>query len=80
MRLRRTLIHAAHVLPSTPPLFQNVERHFLLGQFGGPLVSGIQRCPQTSHTATSIVFQVIADQHAWPGGELVVSVSVKPRK
>src|SRR5271156_905042 len=33
-----------------PPLFHSVERHFLLGQFGGFSVSGIHRCPHTSQT------------------------------
>ena len=40
LRLRPTLIRAARVLPSTPPLFHNVERHFFDGQFGGFSVSG----------------------------------------
>ena len=56
LRLRPTLIRAARVLPSTPPLFHNVERHFFDGQFGGFSVSGIHRCPHTSHTATLTVF------------------------
>jgi hypothetical protein len=43
LRLRPVLIRASRVLPSMPPLFQSVERHFLLGQFGGSSVSGIQR-------------------------------------
>jgi hypothetical protein len=51
------LIRAARVLPSMPPLFHNVERHFFDGQFGGFSVSGIHLCPQTSQTATRIVFQ-----------------------
>ena len=55
--LRPALIRAARVLPSTPPLFHNVERHFLLGQFGGFSVSGIHRCPHTSQTATRMFFQ-----------------------
>jgi hypothetical protein len=57
LRLRPVLTLASRVLPSTPPLFQRVERHFLLGQFGGFLVSGIQRCPHTSQTATRILVQ-----------------------
>jgi hypothetical protein len=57
LRLRPTLILASRVLPSTPPLFQRVERHFLLGQFGGFSVSGSHLCPHTSHTATLIVVQ-----------------------
>lgn len=55
LRLRPALIRAARVLPSTPPLFHKVERHFFEGQFGGFLVSGIQRCPHTSQTATRIL-------------------------
>jgi hypothetical protein len=35
LRLRPALIRASRVLPSTPPLFHNVERHFVEGQFGG---------------------------------------------
>jgi hypothetical protein len=57
LRLRPVLIRACLVLPSMPPLFHKVERHFFEGQFGGFLLSGIQRCPHTSHTATRIVFQ-----------------------
>jgi hypothetical protein len=34
LRLRPALIRASCVLPSTPPLSQRVERHFLDGQFG----------------------------------------------
>jgi len=56
LRLRLALIRASRVLPSTPPLSQSVERHFFEGQFGGFPVSGIHRCPQTSQTATRIVF------------------------
>jgi hypothetical protein len=33
LRLRPVLIGASSVLPSMPPLFQSVERHFLDGQF-----------------------------------------------
>jgi hypothetical protein len=57
LRLRPALIRASRVLPSTPALFQSVERHFFEGQFGGFPVSGIHRCPHTSHTATLIVVQ-----------------------
>src|ERR1039457_4129306 len=57
LRLRPVLIRASRVLPSTPPLSQRVERHFFEGQFGGFSVSGIHLCPQTSQTATRIVFQ-----------------------
>jgi hypothetical protein len=57
LRLRPALIRAARVLPSTPPLSQSVDRHFLLGQFGGFSVSGIHLCPQTSQTATRILVQ-----------------------
>ena len=57
LRLRPTLILASRVLPSMPPLFQRVDRHFLLGQFSGLSVSGIHRCPHTSHTATRIQTQ-----------------------
>ena len=57
LRLRPALIRASRVLPSTPPLFHRVERHFFEGQFGGFTVSGIHLCPQTSQTATRIVFQ-----------------------
>jgi hypothetical protein len=46
--LRPALIRASRVLPSTPPLFHCIERHFLEGQFGGFSVSGIHRCSQTS--------------------------------
>jgi hypothetical protein len=56
LRLRPALIRAARVLPSIPPLFHKVERHFLLGQFGGLSVSGIHLWPQTSQTAMRIVF------------------------
>jgi hypothetical protein len=41
--LRPALIRASRVLPSTPPLFHCIERHFLEGQFGGFSVSGIHR-------------------------------------
>jgi len=57
LRLRPALIRASRVLPSTPPLSQRVERHFFDGQFGGFSASGIHLCPQTSQTATRIVFQ-----------------------
>ena len=57
LRLRPTLIRAARVLPSTPPLFQSVERHFFDGQFGGFSASGIHLCPHTSQTATRILVQ-----------------------
>ena len=60
LRLRPTLIRDSLVLPSTPPLSQSVERHFFDGQFGGFSVSGIHLCPQTSQTATRIVFQPMA--------------------
>src|SRR5271154_4299349 len=50
LRLRSASIRASRVLPSMPPLFHSVERHFLLGQFGGFSVSGIHRCPHTSQT------------------------------
>jgi hypothetical protein len=43
LRLRPALILAARVLPSTPPLFHSVERHFFDWQFGGFPVSGIER-------------------------------------
>jgi len=57
LRLRPAMILAARVLPSTPPLFQRVERHFFDGQFGGFSVSGIHLCPHTSHTAIRILIQ-----------------------
>ena len=57
LRLRPVLIRASRVRPSTPPLFQSIERHSLEGQFDGSSVSGIHLCPHTSHTATRIVFQ-----------------------
>jgi hypothetical protein len=50
LRLRPALIRASRVLPSTPPLFHRVDRHFLDGLFGGFSVSGIHLCPQTSQT------------------------------
>jgi len=59
LRLRPVLIRASRVLPSSPPLFQRVERHFFEGQFGGFSVSGIHLCPQTSHSATRIVFHAM---------------------
>jgi len=59
LRLRPVFIRASRVRPSTPPLFQRVDLHFFEGQFGGSSVSGIQRCPQTSHSATRIVFQAM---------------------
>src|SRR5246127_4790692 len=59
LRLRPVLILASRVLPSTPPLFHKVERHFFDGQFGGFSVSGIHLCPQTSQTATRIVFHAM---------------------
>ena len=52
-------LFASRVRPSIPPLFQRVERHFLDGQRGGFSTSGIQRCPQTSHTATRISVHAI---------------------
>ena len=60
LRLRPALIRAPRVLPSMPPLFHRVERHFLLGQFGGFSVSGIHLCPHTSQTATRILVQPMA--------------------
>jgi hypothetical protein len=57
LRLRPVLIRASRVLPSTPPLFQRVERHFFEGQLGGFSVSGIHLWPHTSHTATRIFIQ-----------------------
>ena len=57
LRLRPALIRAARNLPSMPPLFHRVERHFFEGQFGGFSVSGIHLCPHTSHTATCILVQ-----------------------
>lgn len=59
LRLRPVLIRAARVLPSSPPLSHSIERHAFEGQFVGLSVSGIHRCPQTSQTATLIVFQPI---------------------
>jgi hypothetical protein len=56
LRLRPALIRASRVLPSTPPLSHKVERHFFDGQLAGFSVSGIHLCPQTSQTATRIVF------------------------
>src|ERR1022692_255527 len=50
LRLRPALIRASLVLPSTPPLFQSIERHFLYGQFFGFSVCGIHLCPHTSQT------------------------------
>jgi len=44
--LRPALIRDSRVLPSTPPLFHNIERHAFDGQFGEFSVSGIHRCPQ----------------------------------
>jgi hypothetical protein len=57
LRLRPALIRASRVLPSTPPLSQSVDLHFLDGQVGGLAVSGIHRCPQTSQTAIRILVQ-----------------------
>ena len=45
-RLRPPCIRAARVLPSTPPLFHNIERHFLDGQLGGFRLSGIHLWPR----------------------------------
>jgi hypothetical protein len=60
LRLRPALIRANRVRPSTPPLFHNIDRHFFDGQFDGSSVSGIHTWPQTSHTATRMVFQPIS--------------------
>jgi hypothetical protein len=60
LRLRPALIRAVRVLPSIPPLFHNVERHFFDGQLGGFSVSGIHLCPHTSQTATRILVQPMA--------------------
>lgn len=59
LRLLPPFIRASRVRPSIPPLFHKVERQALRGQFGGFSVSGIHRCPQTSHVATLIVVQPI---------------------
>jgi hypothetical protein len=48
LRLRPDLIRASRVLPSMPPLFQGVERHFFDGQFGGFAVSGTAPTLETS--------------------------------
>jgi hypothetical protein len=56
LRLRPTLIRAARVLPSMPPLSHNIERHFFDGQLGGFRLSAIHLWPQTSQTAIRIVF------------------------
>jgi len=77
--LRPALIRASRVLPSTPPLFHRVERHFFEGQFGGFSVSGIHRCPQTSQTATRIVFQPIQPLYRiLPIGHYMVDVWASP--
>jgi hypothetical protein len=52
---------AAFVRPSTPPRFHSVERQSFLGHSGGFSISGIQRWPQTSHSATRIVFHAMPD-------------------
>jgi hypothetical protein len=76
LRLRPVLIRACLVLPSTPPLFQSVERHFFEGQFGGFSVSGIHLCPQTSQTATLIVSQLTPTfYHILPKGHNTVDIS-----
>jgi hypothetical protein len=59
LRLRPVLIRASRVLPSTPPLFHSIDRQSFCGQFLGCSLSGIHRCPQTSHSATSIVFHAM---------------------
>jgi hypothetical protein len=60
-------------------LFHSVERHFLLGQFGGFSPSGIQRCPQTSHSATRIVFQPMQPLYSiLPNGHYMVDVWASP--
>jgi hypothetical protein len=79
LRLRPALIRASRVLPSTPPLFHRVERHFLLGQFGGFSVSGIHLWPQTSQTATRIVFQPMQPLYRiLPIGHYMVDVWASP--
>jgi hypothetical protein len=47
---------AFFVRPSTPPRSQSVLRHFLEAQRVGCSTDGIQTCPQTSQTATRIIF------------------------
>jgi hypothetical protein len=79
LRLRPALIRASRVLPSTPPLSQRVERHFLLGQFGGLSVSGIHLWPQTSHTAIRILVQPMSRLYRiLPIGHYMVDVWASP--
>ena len=53
LRLRPALILASRVLPSTPPLSQSVERHFLDGQLGGSRTP-VSTCARTRRTRRSI--------------------------
>ena len=50
------LIRAFRDLPSTPPLFHNIDRH-CFEAISRALASGIHRCLHTLHTATLIVVQ-----------------------
>ena len=54
---------ASRVRPSTPPLSQSVDRHFLLAQSFGYSTDGIQTCPQTSHTATFCIRHPMSRLH-----------------
>ena len=58
---RLFLLLASFVRPSTPPLSQRVLRHFLLAQIVGFSIDGIQVWPQTSQTATFILFQPMVE-------------------
>jgi len=51
---------ASRVRPSTPPRFHKVLRQSFFGHRGGSSISGIHRWPQTSQTATLIIFQPMA--------------------
>lgn len=77
LRLRPALILASLVLPSTPPLSQRVERQLLEGQLVGFPVSGIHRCPQTSHSATRIVFHAIPPLYIVFCPKDILSLTVK---
>jgi hypothetical protein len=72
LRLRPTLIRASRVLPSTPLLFHNVERHFFEGQLGGflsPVFICARRRSQSNPNTPQKVYRVNHLHRGETGGE-----------
>src|ERR1700747_906311 len=78
LRLRPALIRASRVLPSTPPLFHSIERHFLEGQFGGFSVSGIHRCSQKSQYGSRLTTP--QKVYPWASGRIGETEGERPHK